>query len=346
MDNTVKVWDVVTGECLHTLTGHTSLVGLLGTSPNFLVSAAADASLRIWDANTHQLKHVLASHGGAITCFQHDETKVVSGSDGTLKLWDIQTGAYVRDLVIGISSVWQVAFHGSLLVAASNRGGSTVFDVFDFGQLNHISGIDDDRLDTLRRPPWERDNPMEPHTYQGEDSMEVDSPLDLGGASRRMGVPLSRLSIKGESSSTRRHRQASVVDPASSARSARTTSSSISNGGSSRGVRRSARLGGHPEAQSPFLTGPALRAGFDPTRAVPLDHMRSFNISGPSGQTGRPNAVAHRIDVRQPASYPRAVAAGPSTSFTPVFDEEMGGLARGHVEDEQDEDEEQDEDNM
>lgn len=181
MDNNVKVWDVVTGQCLQTLTGHTSLVGLLGVSPNFVVSAAADASIRTWDAATHELKHSLASHGGAITCFQHDETKVVSGSDGTLKLWDIRTGAYVRDLVIGISSVWQVAFNGNLLVAASNRSGSTVFDVFDFSVNSKTVAIDDDELDKLRRPPWERKDPREPQAYQIEEmDFEITSPLKPG----------------------------------------------------------------------------------------------------------------------------------------------------------------------
>ena len=156
LDNTVKIWDVVSGECLATFTGHTSLVGLLGLSPNHIVSGAADASLRIWDANTHKLKHILQSHGGAISCFQHDETKVISGADGTLKLWDIQSGAYVRDLVMGITSVWQIALNGSRLVAASNRQNSTVYDVFDFGTIQHPSGVDDDRLDRIRPPPWEQ----------------------------------------------------------------------------------------------------------------------------------------------------------------------------------------------
>ncbi|BEI80246.1 hypothetical protein CcaverHIS002_0107750 [Cutaneotrichosporon cavernicola] len=171
MDNTVKIWDLATGKCLHTLTGHTSLVGLLGLSPNRIVSAAADASLRVWDANTYELQHTLSSHAAAITCFQHDETKVVSGSDGTLKLWDIKTGRFICDLITGISSVWQVAFYGNLLVAASNRNGNTVFDVFDFGKKSEVdhSGIDDDKLDLLRRAPWERGNPHEPQTYQVED---------------------------------------------------------------------------------------------------------------------------------------------------------------------------------
>ena len=181
MDNTVKVWDVITGQCLSTLVGHTSLVGLLDISPNYLVSAAADASLRVWDSNTHELKHWLSSHGGAITCFQHDETKVVSGSDGSLKLWDMHTGAYVRDLVVGIQSVWQVSFSGDLLVAASNRNNSTVFDVFDFGLNRHPSGVDDERLDKLqRRPRWERQNPREPRAYQMDDGdvSRITSPPD------------------------------------------------------------------------------------------------------------------------------------------------------------------------
>lgn len=169
MDMTIKVWDLKNGECLHTLTGHTSLVGLLGLSPNFLVSAAADSSLRIWDSTKNNITQILSNSGGAITCFQHDEHKIVSGSDGMLKLWDVRQGRFVRDLVIGISSVWQVAFHGNLLVAASNRAGHTVFDVFDFGELDHMSGVDNDRLDALRRPPWERDNPLDPMTYQSDE---------------------------------------------------------------------------------------------------------------------------------------------------------------------------------
>jgi hypothetical protein len=147
MDNTVKIWDLKTGTCLHTLMGHTSLVGLLGLSPNHLVSAAADSSLRVWNAEDLSIQHVLRNNGGAITCFRHDEDKVISGSDGMLKLWDIRRGKFVRDLVIGISSVWQVGIKGNLLVAASNRGGTTVFDVFDFGALNHPSGVDNEDLD-------------------------------------------------------------------------------------------------------------------------------------------------------------------------------------------------------
>lgn len=133
MDGTVRVWNLRDGTCQHTLTGHTSLVGLLGLSPSYLVSAAADSTLRVWDPETGELRHTLAAHNGAITCFQHDEFKVLSGSDGTLKMWDIRDGTQVRDLLTGIVGVWQVIFEGRWCVAASNRVDSTVLDVWDFG---------------------------------------------------------------------------------------------------------------------------------------------------------------------------------------------------------------------
>lgn len=133
MDSTVRVWNLQTGDCQHILTGHTSLVGLLGLSPSYLISAAADSTLRIWDPDSGELRKVLAAHTGAITCFQHDEFKVLSGSDGTLKLWDVRDGSIVRDLLTRIIGVWQVAFEGRWCVAASSRQDATALDVWDFG---------------------------------------------------------------------------------------------------------------------------------------------------------------------------------------------------------------------
>ncbi|KAF2866937.1 WD repeat-containing protein pop1 [Massariosphaeria phaeospora] len=133
MDNMVKVWSLETGSCIFTLEGHTSLVGLLDLSHGRLVSAAADSTLRIWDPENGQCKARLCAHTGAITCFQHDGQKVISGSDRTLKMWNVKTGEFVKDLLTDLSGVWQVKFNERRCVAAVQRNSQTYIEVLDFG---------------------------------------------------------------------------------------------------------------------------------------------------------------------------------------------------------------------
>ncbi|KAH8600307.1 WD40-repeat-containing domain protein [Bisporella sp. PMI_857] len=122
MDNSVKIWSLGTGQCLFTLDGHTSLVGLLDLRDERLVSAAADSTLRIWDPENGQCKNTLSAHTGAITCFQHDGQKVISGSDRTLKI-----------SLTDLSGVWQVKFDERRCVAAVQRDNRTYVEVIDFG---------------------------------------------------------------------------------------------------------------------------------------------------------------------------------------------------------------------
>jgi len=129
MDNMVKVWSLEAGTCIFTLEGHSSLVGLLDLSHGRLVSAAADSTLRIWDPENGQCKSKLCAHTGAITCFQHDGQKVISGSDKTLKMWNVQTGDFVKDLLTDLTGVWQVKFNERRCVAAVQRNNMTYIEV-------------------------------------------------------------------------------------------------------------------------------------------------------------------------------------------------------------------------
>ncbi|KAI8377735.1 WD40-repeat-containing domain protein [Radiomyces spectabilis] len=133
LDSSVRIWDYETGECLRVLEGHSVLVGLLGLTPNYLVSGAADTTLRIWSPNSGVCNHVLTGHQGAITCFQHDDEKVISGSEGGLKMWDIKTGRLIKDLITGVTGVWRVAFDERRCIAAVHTDNVTSFELLDFG---------------------------------------------------------------------------------------------------------------------------------------------------------------------------------------------------------------------
>lgn len=137
MDATINVWDFEKGKLLYTLEGHLSLVGLLELSKEYLVSAAADATLRVWDPETGRNLSKLEGHTAAITCFQHDNLRIVSGSEKMLKLWDIQSGKFVRDLLADITGcIWQVRFDYCRCVAAVDRSANdtreTFIEIVDF----------------------------------------------------------------------------------------------------------------------------------------------------------------------------------------------------------------------
>jgi WD40 repeat protein len=185
MDGSVRIWSLKTGQLLHTLTGHTSLVGLLSLSPTTLVSAAADSTLRIWEPGTGTLQHTLSAHTGAITCFQHDEFKVLSGSDGALKMWDTRDGTVIRDLLTNITGVWQVVFDERFCVAASNAQEHTYLDVWDFGSEG------DDDVEAAR--VGEDEEESEEEGEQEEDEMMG---LEGGFASRYMDTAIPSADIE------------------------------------------------------------------------------------------------------------------------------------------------------
>lgn len=137
MDLSINVWDFEKGKLLYSLQGHSSLVGLLALSDDYLVSAAADSTLRVWDPNTGETVSKLKGHNSAITCFQHDSLRIVSGSERMFKLWDIRTGKFVRDLLSDITGgIWQVSFDPDRCIAAlqkkKNDTEETYIEILDF----------------------------------------------------------------------------------------------------------------------------------------------------------------------------------------------------------------------
>ena len=97
-DNTIKIWDMQSGECLNTLEGHSRSISSLAISIDgkTVVSGSYDKTIKIWDMQSGESLHTLTGHSydiGSLAISPDGKTIVSGGSwDNTIKIWDMQNG--------------------------------------------------------------------------------------------------------------------------------------------------------------------------------------------------------------------------------------------------------------
>jgi WD40 repeat protein len=62
LDTSIRVWEVETGACKHTLMGHQSLTSGMELRNNILVSGNADSTVKVWDIVTGQCLQTLSGN--------------------------------------------------------------------------------------------------------------------------------------------------------------------------------------------------------------------------------------------------------------------------------------------
>ena len=76
-----------------------------------MASYGADGTIRLWDADTGQYIRTIREYGGSIVLFSPDGKKIISSSyDGTIYLLDADTGTLLRTITVPVSSGSSLAF--------------------------------------------------------------------------------------------------------------------------------------------------------------------------------------------------------------------------------------------
>ncbi|ORY51906.1 WD40 repeat-like protein [Rhizoclosmatium globosum] len=92
-DKTIKIWDVDTGTCLHTLFGHGDGVTCVASDTLRIVSGSQDNMLMVWDLESGKLMHSMGTDKpltqGVINCCVVSDTKIMTGGDdGAVKIYN------------------------------------------------------------------------------------------------------------------------------------------------------------------------------------------------------------------------------------------------------------------
>ncbi|KAF2235839.1 WD40 repeat-like protein [Viridothelium virens] len=120
-DRDVRVWNMASGQPVHTLHGHTSTVRCLKMSDSSTaISGSRDTTLRIWDIQKGICKHVLVGHQASVRCLEIHGDVIVSGSyDTHARIWSISEGKCLRTLTGHFSQIYAIAFDGRRIATGS-----------------------------------------------------------------------------------------------------------------------------------------------------------------------------------------------------------------------------------
>ncbi len=196
-DETVRLWNPKTSENLATLTGHDGLVTGVAFSPDgkTLFSGSGDASVRLWSTETRRQIWAAATPQKleqdpllqdpavrsifdlppapyrspfeklafqwvlAVAYSPDGKTLASSGSsDGTIQLWDVESGKHTKTLEGHTDTVISIAFSpdGKTLVSGSKDDTLRVWDVNTGRMLRKLAGHSND----LKSVVFSRDGKM------------------------------------------------------------------------------------------------------------------------------------------------------------------------------------------
>ena len=100
-DQTVQVWDIVTGDHICTCLGHTDTINAVAWSPDGrrIVSASNDKTVHVWDADNGHKIYSCTSHLDWVNAvaWSPDGKRIASaGIDKTVKIWDATIGRHIH----------------------------------------------------------------------------------------------------------------------------------------------------------------------------------------------------------------------------------------------------------
>jgi WD40 repeat protein/DNA-binding SARP family transcriptional activator len=148
-DNTVKVWDIKTGEELSTLIIDPTEIVMaqaLNSNGTQVVTGDMDGTVKVWDVATGKVLLTFMGNVGSIygvVAFSPDGTRIATGGDdGTVRIWDATTGKEVLTLAGHTLPIFAISFSadGKRIATAGMDQAARVWDAASGENLFTLTG--------------------------------------------------------------------------------------------------------------------------------------------------------------------------------------------------------------
>ena len=162
----VRLWDVQTGENIATLPWYTRSLTSVAFSPDgaALATVWSDHSLKLWPITpliplsgekTEESIATFTGHTARINpvVFSPDGTMLASGaSNGTVRVWDVETGTNIATLIGHTNWVYSVAFSPDSRTLASGSSDETI-KLWDIEAGKNITTLQGHRVESVAFSP-------------------------------------------------------------------------------------------------------------------------------------------------------------------------------------------------
>lgn len=161
LDQSVVLWDLQTGEVIHTLEGHRSQVNDVTFSPDGTqaLSGGNDTRLILWDLTTgEQVNSIRTENQVEAVAFTEDGTQALTGTRlGELLLWDLASGEVAAAFGDGgtiseAQTVNDVAVYDNMVIAGADDQRVTVWSLVN-QQLLYVFDAHTDGVHSVQFSP-------------------------------------------------------------------------------------------------------------------------------------------------------------------------------------------------